>query len=699
MELDEFMGFDSQAEEMKELEEKRKARENKETHIQTWFDAIKRSKKHDSFYRKRWAEDRKIARGESNLPVSTNLISAIMDVLSAFLYAKNPDLNARPSDSVDRQRLEAYREFAHTIEIMASRLLKDAKLKRQAKRWIRGAQTVGLGWLKVFMQTRTEKEPIMQSRINDLQDQIDKIRTKKIRMTLGEEDEGLLISEIESNIKAAEEKLEMTVAEGGVVDYTHPEDVIVAPECGEVENYLSAPWICFCAYKTKDETLAITKWETQEQVEYLEKANKYSQRPRKGEDGESGSTYAIVGTDDDSAESKDGFYCIYEIWSLDDGVVYTLVDGCTSSWAREPYAPITGKRFYPAFLLAFHFIDGERYPQSDVHQLAKLQEEYNETRSDYRIHRRRARPGIIFDAMAVDKVSVENAANAETQEYVAIDMIQAGKDINTVFAAKKYNPVDPGLYDTTPIQRDMEKMSGAQEALTQSSLQIEKTATEASIQEAGRGARTDARLDDLEDALTELVEYFIQLMLQTMDQADAERYAGPGAVWMNLTTDQALSLFDIEIKAGSTGKPKAASDRDTWATLMPLILDLIMKIGDARMQGKEWAAKPLIAVFQETLTRLDDHADIQMFLPVVPPEEVQAAGKPDPKIEAEIKLDEASSVDKMASAVQKVPALVFSPEMRQLLGMDQEQDATVESLMGALQGQQQPGIPAPNPLQ
>ena len=47
----EIEGIDFQEEEMRAAEEKRKARENKETHIQTWFDAIKRAIMHDSFYR------------------------------------------------------------------------------------------------------------------------------------------------------------------------------------------------------------------------------------------------------------------------------------------------------------------------------------------------------------------------------------------------------------------------------------------------------------------------------------------------------------------------------------------------------------------------------------------------------------------------------------------------------------------------
>ncbi len=683
----EVLSGDAQDQRVKQLQAQRE-------HIDRWFEKIKAAQKHDKFYRTRWFEDRRTARGDYDSVVSVNLISAIMDVLAAFLYAKNPDISIKPSESVDRARMTAYREFAKTIEIIASRMFKDAKLKKKAKRWIRGAQTVGIGWIKAIIQTRTEKEPLMASRINDLQDQIENIRTKQIRIKFTDEEEGVLISELESNVKAAEERLEISVAEGLVLDYMDPADVIVAPECGEVENYLEAPWIAFAAYKNEDEALAITGWKTEKEVNRLKTANRYTARPRKGDESDKNQVSNYVLSNEET-ESEDGFYLFYEIWSLDDGVVYTLIDGITEHWARDRYAPVTGKRYYPCFALAFHYIDGERYPQSDVNQLQKLQEEYNETRSDFRTHRKRAQPGVIFDQANVTPDSIKKIVAAVTEEYIGVDLLKPSP-LDQVFFSKKYSPIDVGLYDTTPIQRDMEKMSGAQEAL-QSSIIVEKTATEAQIQEAGRGARTGARLDDLEESLTEMAEYVIQVGLQLLDQADAERYAGPSAVWLNLTTDEALTLFNITIKAGSTGKPKARTDREVWGTLLPLILDLIQKIAEARADGKEWAAKPIIALLKETLDRTDDHADIEMFVPIVPDEEIEAAAKPDPEAEAKVRLDTASSIDKAASAVEKLPSLVFSPEVRALLGIAEQQEPTIEALSGALQGSQQQ-LPAPDPI-
>ena len=51
---------------------------------------------------------------------------------------------------------------------------------------------------------------------------------------------------------------------------------------------------------------------------------------------------------------------------------------------------------------------------------------------------------------------------------------------------------------------------------------------------------------------------------------------------------------------------------------MPLMEKLIDRIGQARVVGAVWAAKPWIALLDETMLRLDDPAEVEKFLPVPP---------------------------------------------------------------------------------
>lgn len=675
--------------------EAQKMKAQEEALISKWVEKIRRARKHDKNARIQWADDRRVARGDTDWLVDTNLIAAILEVLAAFLYAKNPDVSIRPSASANRAMLQQYRAVGETLEIMNSRMLKDARLKPVAKRWVRGAMTVGVAWIKVAMQTRNERDPLTEKQINDLQNNLTRMQALQAKLQDGDKDEtDETMAEIRSQMTALQGQLERQVASGLVLDLMAPEDVIVAPDCGEILNYLNSPWIAFDLYKDEDEALELTGWKKKQ----LDQANRYTQRPRKGEEDDEGGSnsnstqwVSIEQQEDESAENVDGFFRFTEVWSLRDGVVYTLVDGVQDRWARKPYAPRTGSRFYPNFLLAFHPIDGERWPQSDVYQLKKLQDEYGRVRSNQSEHRRRAVPGIIYNEQEVHPDSLSKLTGSQVQEYVGIKTVRPNVDMRTLFAPKVYNQVDPGLYNTEMITSEMEKVSGAQDAV-QGGIQVEKTATEAQILEAGRGARTGARLDILEEALTELAEYTTQLILLTMDAADAMRYAGPDAVWVDMSTEEALTLYNVEIKAGSTGKPKANSDREAWGTLMPLIERMIDRIGQARMQGQDWAAKPWIALMAETFNRLDDHADIEKFLPVPTPEVIQATMNPplSPMDEAEKANTEADSIYKLAQALEKSP--LFAANAIQAQGMKAAQN-----------GQGQPPAPegeppAPNPL-
>jgi hypothetical protein len=592
-----------------------------------WFKRVTHARDHCKPDRERWAKDRKLAAGDPEGPeweVTANLIGANLEVVLAFLYAKNPDISCRVAPSAGRANVADFRIIAETIQIVVSRLLKDAGLKRKAKAWIRSAMTVGIGWLRANMQTRRENDPIVQTQINDLQNNMASLVASRKALASGEcADLDAEIANMEAQQIALNEKLELVIATGLTLDVVKPEDVTVATECAEVEDYFDAPWIAFDTYKMISQAKTLCTLWGDNAEEILKGASRFVQRPRSGEDasdyGSGKSNYSEAGGSPED-ESVEGFVRFVEIWSLEDGLVRTYVEGIKDRWAREPYAPRTWSRFYPLFGVTFNPVDGLRYPQSDVSRQRSLQREYSRTRSSEAEHRKRAIPGIIFNEEAVDEGSVTKMTGSARQEYIGVKMVKPDMDVRTVFAPKVYNQVDPTLYDTSHTLRDMAQISGASEAL-QSAVAVEKTATEARIENTGFSTRTNARRDNVEDALADLAEYTAQIALQTLDQAAAVKYAGPDAAWMQLSPEQALTLFSVEIEAGSTGKPHANADRDAWGVLLPLIQGMIQQIAQMRAGGpqNEWLVTPMVNLLQETLNRMDDPADAEMFLPVPPP--------------------------------------------------------------------------------
>ena len=66
-----------------------------------WLDEIKAARKFDESSRKQYAVDRKYVRGDvGRFEVDVPIAASYIHVLKSFLYAKNPDLDVLPADSV-----------------------------------------------------------------------------------------------------------------------------------------------------------------------------------------------------------------------------------------------------------------------------------------------------------------------------------------------------------------------------------------------------------------------------------------------------------------------------------------------------------------------------------------------------------------------------------------------------------------------
>ena len=556
--------------------------------------------------------------------VNVNLCQSTMSVLVPRLYAKNPEVSIKPADSVDPSRYSAVRAFGRTCEIMVTAGWKRRGLKSRLKRQVRGAKTVGFAWLKAAMQFEMARDPIMDSRINDLQDNLAEI-DRKVReldeQGLGYAQEELSREEIVIELAAARAKLEVERARGMVYMNPRAEDIVVSGEIRELIDYLQAEHITHRSWWKVEQVAATYKID----CKMLSTATRYKL------DGDSSAPTTV--TDDKNGE----WVCLLEMWDRKAGVVHTFVHG--SDFLLRPSEPPnpSSSRFYPFFLMAWNWVDDTRLPLSDVAQWAPLQDEYNRTRSTLALHRKRSLPGVIANGAVVDKEDARKIANGETGEYLMLQGVDPALPLSNLFAPKPIAPVDDNLYNLQPILYDLDVVSGVQEAARQA-IRTPKTATEATIQENAGTSRTVEAVDAIEDMMGELAKYDLELMLQVYTEEDAIRIAGPGAVWpVGLTVEELHNMADIEIRAGSTGKPATAQEQQVWGTLLPIIQPMIERIHELRMQSQGGVvqtpqgplqmppdqnaaalADALEELMRETVARTDDRIDISRFLPPDP---------------------------------------------------------------------------------
>jgi hypothetical protein len=546
-----------------------------------------------------------------------NLIHGTITAVLPNIYARNPEISATPL-----YRSENLKLLCKTIETVTNRGLERAKLKDRAKATVRSALTSSFGIVKVMYQRDLRRDPIIQSRINDTQDNIAHIEGLVAQIEDPEQrtDQESKKAELEQVMKALEEQVEVVAAEGLVIDRVLTDNLLVDPGVCEFWDYRDADWMAQVIPMKKSDAEANYKIK-------LDKAKAYESNEQKSR------TDKRIASGAQTLE-EDKQIAIIEIWDKTSNRVLTMAEGC-DFWLREPFSPTkVGERWYPFFLLPFQVVDGQFVGPSLVDLTEKLQDEHNESRDRFNKHRDLAIPGWVASGDISEKALKNFAKSVSVEGFGEITIVDTeGKPLAQVIQPRQHPQIDPAVYDTSAVRYDWEQVTGLQDA-ARSSVVKPKTATEASIMQQSLSGRVSEFRDQVEDWLQELSQYAAQILLMEMSAAQVERIMGPHTPttktvngvsvevmektfdWPELSRDQVFEMIEMRIRAGTTGAPDKLEQQESWTKVMPLIDGLIGKITAAQAQGLD--VEPLRNLMRETIKRFDERLDIEQFMPKPP---------------------------------------------------------------------------------
>lgn len=559
---------------------------------------------------KSFEKNRKLIKGRKSANEETriraNLHYANMASTIPQVYAKDPEFTVQPTLGVGPDNQEATRKFALTSEIVLQEcLVKDAKLKKQAKKALRSTYTTSIGWLKCSWQEDRKKDPLIDNQIKDTQDNID--RLQMLQRNLDEPGAGsshdLNIAQLKQTLAGLETQSEVTVARGLALDFVMSEDILIIDD--SVRAVTDYPRASAIAHRV---------WMTHDQYKI-----RFGYKPKKAK--AFAETNGIISSD--SVGDKASLVCVWEIWSQDDNRIYYVCIG-EEGFCQEPKSPEwTGKRWYPFFLFAFNEIDGSFYPLSDIELTEALVDEYNQNREDFVRDRKACLPiNVIREGGSLTDGDLLKLKNREGSDIITVKGMPGTKLTDEIFVGS-LGSINAQNYDTTPSRQDMEQLLGGGDA-TRGSVMNAKTATEAEILSQGLRGRSAERQDIIEDMLNELGPYALEICLRKMTEEEVMLIAGPDAVWPSMTIDQIFNLITVEVRGGSTGKPDRLQEQDRWTKLLPVIKEAMQQVADLRERGQDAMANVVIELTRETLRRFDERIDIEQFLP--PPK----AGEDDP---------------------------------------------------------------------
>lgn len=628
--------------------------EAEEKQVAKFFKEYDRDRKFDENFRKQVAIDRRYAAGTSDLSwaVTTNLIGAFIDILVALLYARDPDVSVSKAAQVSNANTAPMDAFARTLQIVISQLWVRGKLKKAARKGVRSVLSNSEGWFKCIQVSEKVPNAEVETALNDARELHQRLVAQQKLLEDPDETDiesrQAIIDEKEALIETLEEKMELSINKIFVIDFIKTENIQVSTDVECIADYLDADWIGNEMYVTAE--AALEMFDTLE-PEDVKAAKKYYQSqprelstrevdnamPQGSITAESASAYVTQGSDADGQP----FVRVVERWYRTDKHIRTAVEG-VKKWAKQPFEPpYPSSRFYPYFYFAFYEVDGSRHAQSLAWRLYKLQDEYSGVRSNFRIARERSLPGTFFNASQLDDTEADKIKDSKINEFTPLKPADPDTPLANLFAAKPVPQMDMRVFDVTMILNDMERISGVQEALSAaiSGPGNPKTATEANIQQSGTNARTTSDRDCLEWMLTDLALYTAELALQCYTVKEVQRMAGPQANWpgpdpdadppvKGMSIEDLFTMVEVSIAAGTTGKPKMQSDQQAWATILPLIRQLIGEIEQALGAGNLALVSALTELISETMLRFGDESDVDRFIPRQPPPGSPGAGTP-----------------------------------------------------------------------
>ena len=449
--------------------------------------------------------------------------------------------------------------------------------KKQMKANVRRAKTVGVGYTEISFHRAMEADPDITQRIGDMTAKIERIKSLTADKYDGEiDDDPAKLEELESELKTLEEEKMRIVIEGMVFDFPRSTDIIPHRKCRQLSGFIGCDYLTREFLMYPDEIQETFKIDVKGNYKVYKIANgpNTAGGDKEGDRGDDNTDTDSVSTSSKNKKQPQGKACVWKVMNKKTREIFWLCEGYFD-YLRPPAPPeVQVRGFWTIYSLIFNEVEDEKevFPPSDVHYLKDPQQEFNSARQGKREHRKANRPKYFAKKGALEEDEKTTLENAPAHAVIELKGIEADMTIDKLIQPYKGVPIDPALYDTSDIIKDVLYGVGAQSAdMGQTG---DSTATESSIAESSRMSTLASNVDDLDEHLSEIAEGASQIMLEQLDPQTVLEIVGPGAIWPQLDKEMVSKELFLEIKAGSSGRPNQAAELANLERAMNFLIQL-----------------------------------------------------------------------------------------------------------------------------
>lgn len=570
--------------------------------------------------------------------VATNYLLKYQWIHQAQILAKDPSVAVRPKKKLG-QMVPAVQQlmqgYARTMEYLVQYALKEMDFRRIVDGAIQDVDTVGIVFLKIRWIEDMGRDPIGTYRPNDLGRMVRRLKRLQdglvndvYRDNSAEAIEAqFLANDIKEELEAEQWRQQaypsqiikptpkvgpdgqpiidpisgQPVMDPVVCNITYPEDqdprllrweglptpdqVSLMPQYrGFVLDLVDAEDITW-DWRTKRLSLwhrssHITTgvWMTEEELR--EEFDIAADDPiiMKGGIERANDAYLRTSSDEDQysehqldAPRKQGAYRVWERQDRARNAVFTWVQG-SHRFLRVSRPEIVTSFWYNIFPLAFNMVSGRLLPVSNTTLGRPIQDEINTVRTHKRAAKRAA-----YNRYLVEQDLLGDGELDRLQACPPEGWVETTKKVSDI--KKKIYQVsgkfDPEVHDVIEERQELSSMMGIPSAATGQTRDAADSATEASIANQTSGLMGERHRWIVECTYSDICTYIAEVLSQALPEDNAKAIAGPDAVWPLQDRPALWSHLEVDIEAGSTGKP----DKQARLDALEQSVDIGQKIG------------------------------------------------------------------------------------------------------------------------
>lgn len=505
-----------------------------------------------------------------------NVVFSNTTTMLPVLYAKNPSCEITPTaddDDVSAQLADTLEDYVNAVASMKTGF--GVNLKPKARRAVLISLLTNAGYLKIGYTFKEDSSEEAVQELNDLATKWSEAKTTRD------------IEEIEGQLQALEDAIELTMPEGPFLKVPSPFNIIIDPESVE-SDFSDANWIAEFDYmptafvrarflKKKDERQFASLFEPTHVVKLTAgEANGIDDEVQRfslfSHDNDKQGKF---GYSDDEAYEKAKMTKICWVWDKTTRRVflYHASDWTWPLWVWDD--PMKLSRFFPYFRLSFHETPEGGHAKGEVTYYLDQQDAINEINDEERRTRQNIKFNMFFNSDIITSDTVEEVLKGPDGTARGIPLGEGNEAVkinDVLFAyapdASKYAQ----FFDVNRKLQAINRISSMNAVL--SGEQFKTNTTNKAIENYNDSAtiRIDEKTDLIEDWLGDVFQALVELsVMYTPADRIGVVIGKEAAGWQNMSVDDMRQRISWNIVGGSTDKPTSKAKKKEAVEVMQVL--------------------------------------------------------------------------------------------------------------------------------